>query len=169
MNVSKNSRLFGGLLLILIGLGIFLIRTIQIPAQWSSFFSGWPMILVGIGFGLLVLGLLLGSPDMSVPASIMLGLGGIFLYQNSTNEWESWSYVWSLIPGFVGIGIIISGLLKWRIKEEVREGLRLLLISAVLFIIFGSLLGGIKILGNLWPIVLILLGLWIIVRNLIRK
>ena len=169
MDSKKNYQLVGGILLILLGATIFLVRIIPIPNYWSGFFTGWPMILIGIGLGLFVLGLLFGTPDMVVPASIVAGLGGIFLYQNSTQDWESWSYLWSLIPGFVGIGLILSGLIKWRLKDEVREGFRLIIISAVLFSIFGAIFGRIQALGQFWPVILIVLGLWIIISNTLKR
>ena len=169
MKTKNNTNLIGGILLILLGVSFFVIRLWPIPDEWIGFFTGWPMILVGVGIALFVLGLLLSSPEMAVPASIVTGLGGIFLYQNKTNDWGSWSYIWSLIPGFVGIGLILSGLIKWQLRSEMREGFRLILISAVLFVIFGSFLGGLSILGNYWPIFLILLGIWMIVRNLVKK
>jgi hypothetical protein len=169
MSQNKNQRLVGGVLLILFGIGLFIIRLLPIADYWSEYFTGWPMILVGLAVAFLVLGLLTGAADMAVPACVVAGLGGIFLYQNNTQDWGSWSYIWSLIPGFVGLGIILSGLLRWKFHGEIQEGLRLILISAILFIIFGALFGGVHILGEYWPVILILLGLWIVVRNLIHR
>lgn len=169
MNQKNSSRLAGGVLLIFMGIALFLVRLLPVENFISRTFTGWPMILIAAGFALLVFGLLVGSPDLAVPASIVAGLGGIFLYQNRTNDWGSWSYLWALIPGFVGIGIILSGLLKWRLRDELREGVRLILISAVLFTIFGSIFGGIRVLGVYWPVLLVLLGVWIIIQNFRRK
>lgn len=169
MKPKNNSSLIGGIILILLGVSFFTIQLFPISFFWYDYFTGWPMVLVGIGFTLFVLGLLVGSPDMAVPASIVTGLGGIFLYQNAKNDWGSWSYIWSLIPGFVGFGLVISGLIKWQTGSEIREGLRLIFLSAVLFIVFGSFLGGLSLLGNYWPIILIILGVWLIVQNLIKK
>ncbi len=43
-----------------------------------------------------------------MPSIIVGGIGGILAYQDYTGHWESWSYLWTLIPGFVGLGIGVT-------------------------------------------------------------
>ena len=81
-----------------------------------------------VGACLLIFGLLAGAPGMAVPATIVAGIGGILAYQNATGDWTSWSYVWSLIPGFVGLGIMLSALLGDGGREGFRSGLSLVFI-----------------------------------------
>jgi hypothetical protein len=45
---------------------------------------------------------------MAVAACIIGGIGGILYWQSYTGDWASWAYVWTLIPGFSGIGIIFD-------------------------------------------------------------
>ena len=91
-------------------------------------------------------------------------------YQNLTGDWDSWSYMWTLIPGFVGVGIILRGLLGEETRQSLRRGLNLMVTSAVLFLVFSALLGGWGLLGNYGPaILLILLGLWVIGSGLYRS
>src|SRR5512136_2588979 len=71
----------------------------------------WPMWVVLVGVMLLVLGLLVGAPGMAVPACIVAGIGGILYYQNATGRWDSWSFLCTLIPGFVGVGKILTGVI----------------------------------------------------------
>jgi len=169
MGSYNRSRIFGGLLLILIGGLLFAVRLMPGLQSWMDIFAGWPMILILIAILMLVLGLLGNTPGMSVPACVVGGIGGILLYQNNTQDWGSWSYMWALIPGFVGIGVILSGLFEGRFRHEISGGLWLIFISAVLFISFGALLGGVTIFGDYWPVLIILLGLWIIARNIFRS
>jgi hypothetical protein len=96
---------------------------------------------------------------MAIPACIVGGIGSILYWQNLTGNWESWSYVWTFIPGFVGVGLILSGVLKGDTKE-ISEGFQTILISAVLFLIFGGVFGVLPFLRQYWPALLILLGLW---------
>ena len=133
---------------------------------WSTF--DWPFVIIGVGICLLIFGLLAGAPGMSIPASIVTGIGGILAYQNATGNWESWAYAWALIPGFVGIGVILAGLLEGNFRQALGDGGWLIIISLVLFIVFGSFLGGLNLLGDYWPVLLILLGLWMIIRLLLR-
>jgi hypothetical protein len=133
----------------------------------------WPMWVVLVGAMLLVLGLLVGAPGMAVPACIVAGIGGILYYQNATGDWASWAYLWTLIPGFVGVGSILSGILGDDFKRSVREGLNVLLVSAVLFVIFSGIFGAWGSFGSYIQYIFIgllfLVGIWFIVRSFLRR
>lgn len=86
-----------------------------------------------------------------------------------TGNWQSWAYLWALIPGFVGIGIIIAGILSGEWRTSLREGLNVILVSLFLLVIFWLFLGGSGIGWEYWPILLIIFGLWILVRQLFRR
>ncbi|HSQ40568.1 MAG TPA: hypothetical protein VLM78_10465, partial [Anaerolineales bacterium] len=102
--------------------------------------------------------------------SIITGVGGILYYQNMTNDFGSWSYMWTLIPGFVGVGTILTGLLGEHTRRNIGHGLRLLVTSAVLFLVFATFFGGLDILGEYGlPVVLILLGIYVLARGFIRS
>ncbi len=114
--------------------------------------------------------LITGAPGMAVPASIIAGIGGILYYQNATGDFASWSYMWTLIPGFVGVGSILAGLLGEHTRRNLGHGLRLMVISAVMFLIFATFFGGLDILGPYGlPIILILLGVYVLARGFIRS
>jgi hypothetical protein len=167
MSRQRRGNIVLGIILILFG-GWFLA---------NQFFPGlsdlipinltWPLILIGIGLFLLVFGVFTGAPGMAVPAAIVGGLGVLFYWQDATGNWDSWAYVWTLIPGFVGIGVLLEGLLSGNLRKSFGGGMTLIVISAVMFMIFGSFLGGPISLGLYWPVLLILLGLWILISMLI--
>ena len=73
-----------------------------------------------------------GAPGMAVPAAIVAGIGGILYYQYATKNYASWSYMWTLIPGFVGVGLILAGLLGEYTRHNIGRGLNLIVISAVI-------------------------------------
>ncbi len=165
----NRSTLILGILLILIG--IWLVASRQVPAiqQWLNIEFSWPMWTIGAGILIFIIGLIVGAPGMAVPASIVTGIGCILYYQNATGDWGSWSYMWTLIPGFVGVGLILTGLLGEDTRKNISSGLNLIVISVVLFLIFGTLLGGLAILGPYGPaILLIALGVYILVRGFLR-
>jgi len=165
MDRRRRSSLAGGLVLILIGAWLLATRWVPGLQAWFS----WPWIIIGVAGLLLIIGLLSGVPDMAVPACIVGGIGGLLYWQNATGNWDSWSYAWTLIPGFVGVGIVLSGLLGGETRQSVRGGLWLILISLVMFAFFGSFLGGLGLLGPYWPVLLILLGLLLLARSLFRR
>ena len=133
----------------------------------------WPMWVVLSGLTLLVIGLLVGAPGMAIPACIVAGIGGILYYQNFTGDWQSWSYMWTLIPGFVGLGSILAGLLGEDTRNSLRHGLNALATSVILFAIFGTFFHAWTIFGPYsayLPIVLLFLaGIWLIVRGALRR
>jgi hypothetical protein len=169
MKRGNRASLVFGVLLILAGVGFFLIRSNpQLQRQIEEIWA-WPMIFFVLGGFLLLLGLILGEPGMCIPAVIITGLGGIFYYQVQTGDWLSWTYMWALIPGFVGIGIILASLFEGR-WSYIWKGLDLVLISAVLYLIFASLFGGLAFLGPYGPaILLILLGVYVLIRGAVSS
>ncbi len=169
MNKQGRSQLALGVLLILIGAWLLLDRTVPAFADFFAPYTQWPSSLILIGAVIFILGLALGSPGLSVPAAIVAGIGSIFYYQESTGDYASWSYMWTLIPGFIGVGSILAGLLGDHTAHNLKRGLNLMVVSAVLFLVFSAFFGGWSILGNYGPaILLILLGLWVLGSGLYR-
>ena len=170
MKKRGRTQLVLGILLILLGVWFIAQRSVPELAALAERFMDWPFIVIGVGVLLFFLGLALGEPGMAIPAAIVSGIGGILYYQDLTGDWESWGYMWTLIPGFVGVGSILRGLLGEDTRNSLRHGLNLMVISAVLFLVFSALLGGWDLLGNYVPaIILILLGLWVIGSGLYRS
>jgi hypothetical protein len=167
---QNRSTLFVGVLLILIG--AWLVVSNQVPSirHWLDINFSWPMWTIGAGLLIFIIGLITGAPGMSVPAAIVAGVGGILYYQNMTHNFNSWSYMWTLIPGFVGVGVILAGLLGEHTRHNLSRGLNLIVISAIMFLIFGALFGGLGILGPNGPaILLIALGVYVLLRGMLRS
>lgn len=170
MRKQGRTQLALGVILILLGAWFIAQRTFPEVAAFAARFSDWPFTVIGVGVLLLLLGLILGSPGLAVPAAIVSGIGGILYYQDLTGNWESWAYMWTLIPGFVGVGVLLQGLLGEDTRRNLRHGLNLMVVSAVLFLVFSAFLGGWTLLGNFGPaILLILLGLWVLGSGLYRS
>lgn len=169
MNKRRRTGLVGGTLLILLGVWFLLVQYVPEFEGLLNIEFSWPLFVIGAGAVLLILGLLTGEPGMAVPACIVGGIGVLLYYQNQTGNWASWAYAWTLIPGFAGVGAIFAGLLGDKSKNSIRDGLNLILISAVMFLIFGSFLGGLDLLGPYWPVLLILLGVWFLIQPLFRR
>jgi hypothetical protein len=129
----------------------------------------WPTNMLAIGAAILLIGLLVGAPGMAVPAAIVAGLGGIFIYQKAYNDPGSWSFMWALIPGFVGVGNVVAGLLG-RDGSQARSGLNLIVTSLVMFVIFATIFGRATILGAYGPaLLLIVAGIWFLARGFISR
>jgi len=161
---AVRSGMAVGAALMIIGVWLLVVQFIPALRGWFS----WPTLIVAVGLLLFLLGLFLGEYEMAIPGCVVGGVGAILYWQNVTGNWESWSYIWALIPGFAGTGTLLAGLLR-RDGGQVRGGLWTMLVSAVLFLVFGSLFGAIGALGRYWPVLLILLGIAALVQGLVRR
>jgi hypothetical protein len=171
MSKERRSDLIIGIILLVIG-GYFLAAQLNLVPGLNELIDiqyQWPLIVVGIGVFLFLLGLILRAPGLSIPACIVGGIGGLLYWSNSTGNWVDWAYLWTLIPGFVGLGIIISTLLAGDDKKGYKDGLLLILISAILFALFFMMMSGQGYFVKYWPILVILAGLWIILQTIFHR
>jgi hypothetical protein len=153
--MNRRASITGGAVLILLGL-IFLASEI-FPGVFN--FWEWPFFIIGFGGLFLVWAILSGVGGLAVPGAIISGIGGILYYQNVTGDWTSWSYIWALIPGFVGVGVFLANLIDGKIREAFTDSITLVLISAMLFFAFGTAFGLEHNIAQYWPVLLILLGI----------
>ncbi len=168
---SRNGALVGGTLLIGFGLLSLASQLFRNAFNWSYV---WPLAIVVMG-GLFFAGMFFGGRSVSglaIPGSIVGGIGLLLLYQNLTGHWESWAYSWALIVIFVGIGIYLSGIYG-QSEGQRRAGVNLMKIGLILFVVFGaffemifSMDRSLGFRGVLFPALLIVLGLYLIVRRL---
>jgi peptidoglycan/LPS O-acetylase OafA/YrhL len=106
---------------------------------------------------------------MAVPAAVVGGIGGLLYWQNTTGDWESWAYAWTLIPGFAGVGTLLAGLLGETPRISFRHGMTLILVSLVMFGVFAAIFGKAGVFGPYWPVLIILLGVWLLVRAVMHS
>jgi len=158
--MNRRATIVSGVILILLGL-LFLA---------GQFFPGlvgfleWPYSVIGVGLIFLLAAILSGRGGLAIPGMIISGIGGILYLQNATNTWASWSYMWALIPGFVGLGTILSGLINGHFRSSLGSGFSLIMISLVLFFIFGGSFGLDPQIVRYWPLLLIAFGLMLILK-----
>ncbi len=169
MDQGRRGSLAVGLIFVLLGGWFLLVQLVPGLERWVNVQFSWPLIVIGAGVLFLIAALLAGVPELAVPASIIAGIGGLLYWQNLTGNWESWAYAWTLIPGFVGVGIILSGLLGKEPAKGFREGMNVIVVSLIMFALFASFLGGRNLFGPYWPVLLIILGLWLLLRPMWRS
>jgi len=172
MSSQRNAgALVGGSLLILFGLLALFGQIFSGFNFWNTF---WPFFIIGFG-ALFFVGMFAGGRSVSglaIPGTIITTIGLMLFYQNLTNHWESWSYGWTVILMAVGLGIFIMG--AWGQNASQRSaGLRVLRIGLIMFIIFGAFFELIFTAGMpfglrsiIFPVALILLGLYLIVSRI---
>ncbi len=162
--MKKGSSAFFGLILVVVGLFFLLPQLFPSMEGMLHLGRNWPYLLVGLG-GLFILAGLAATPPLAIPGSIIAGIGGILAYQNASGDWASWAFAWALIPGFVGVGMILMGLRSRELRHALRQGGTLLLTSLIMFFIFGAFFQGMGDVGRYWPAVLIVAGVWMLVKE----
>lgn len=169
MDAKSRSALGVGTLLIVLGV-FFLVA--RIVPNFSTVFT-WPWIVIGVGAAFMVAALVSWTPGLAVPACIIGGIGGILLWQTTTGLWGTWAFAWTLIPGFVGVGILLSEVMEGRPLKGLVDGGTPIAVSAVLFLAFGSFLGArmglFPRIGNWWAVGLIVIGALVVLRPLVRR
>lgn len=141
---------------ILAAAGLFAIR-----AQIS-----WPSVLWSMGAMFLVAALVNRFGPLAVPGVLLLGLGLLLGWQNTTHQWNTWAFAWALVPAFTGLGMFLA---FWRRRVLRTISLSIFSWSLVLFVLFGVLLGAGGALARYWPVALILGGLVVLLQALLLR
>lgn len=170
MNKRKRSGVVGGILLILFG-GFFLVWQVfpELLENLLGNWFDWPVIIIGVGFVFLLASVLGQVGGLAIPGCIIGGIGLILAWQNATGAWESWAYIWALIPGFVGLGLVFASVLGKNNPGERRVGAIMLAISLAVTSFFASMFTYQLAYDFVWPIVLILLGGFLMIKAIFRK
>lgn len=163
----KRASIAIALFLIFLGGWFLAIEISPVVKNFAYSRETWPFNILIAGGLLFLLALITWTPNLMLHASTVSGIGGMLYWQNANNAFETWSYSWALIPGFVGIGFLLAGIMHgFRRRGEILIGSSLIMISLILFGIFGSFLGGKHILLQYWPVILVLLGLIFLLQSL---
>lgn len=156
--------------IILIGLGaLFLL------GQWfdfSLFGVFWPLLVLLPGAAFLYFAVISdrGAAGLAVPGAIIGGTGLVLMYQNLTGHWESWAYVWTLYPVFLGMSLSFIGR-RTDNPQTARTGEGFIRWGLVAFIGMWALFelflfGGNRFVGStLLPLLLIGAGIYLLYRG----
>ncbi|MDZ4159274.1 MAG: hypothetical protein U1B80_05720 [Anaerolineaceae bacterium] len=167
---TRNTRLAGGIVLISYGLFTLFIRLA--PQAVSRIFGlqlTYPLLVITFGTLLLTAGLLSRTGFFIIPSTIIAGVGAILFYQHATSDWQSWAYLWSLVPGFAGLGLFLSSLLDPNLKHTRSPGLQLIIAALASVVILYSLYLAELDLKRVIPVVFILVGLGLLAPSFYQK
>jgi len=148
--VSRTIELFAGVVLLAIGAVILLGEWVRSwldglgvsPELWAW----WPALLVLLSLFFLVPATIGGQhrrlrAGMVIPGALLAGMGGAVLYTSLTNRWDAWSYLWSVFPFSLGLGMYAAGWIadapafKW-IGSGVAAG------GVIAYLAFATAFGG---------------------------
>lgn len=129
----------------------------------------WPVIFFVLAAGFYLPALLwqsarTGLAGLFIPGTIMLVLGLIFTYDVLTEDWASWAYSWLLIPGGVGLGLILGSTYGSWGHGTTQVGTWMLAVSGGLFALFATIFGQNDVIRTVAPVIIILAGVLILLR-----
>jgi hypothetical protein len=170
---DRGGVLVVGILLILAGLGAFALRQAGFEFANLDWEAAWPLFVIVPGLVLLAASVIPPAPrgvGLAIAGSIVTVVGIVLFYQQTTEHWESWSYAWALVgPGAAGLGLLVYGLL-FRQGDLIGAGLRLMAISAVIFVVgfwfFETIFQTGRVPADLetwWPLALIGVGILVLI------
>jgi hypothetical protein len=116
--VSRTIELFAGLTLLVIGVAILFGEWVRSwfadlgvsPELWAW----WPALLVVLSLFFLVPALFGRQhrrlrAGMVIPGALLAVIGGGLLYMSLTERWSAWTYLWTLLPFSLGLGMYAAG------------------------------------------------------------
>lgn len=168
MNTLERGRVVAAIFLI--GLGVVLFGLNFFPTLKAGI--TWPVIFFIFTAAFYLPPLIWpearqGLAALFIPGSVMLVLGSIFSYNMFSGDWESWSYIWALIPAGVGFGLMLAAWIGQWGKSTMWAGLWIMLSSVTVFSILSALFGSVT-LKSVGPVLLIFSGIMLIVQTLIK-
>ena len=169
MEKRNSSQVAIGIALLLVGALMLSAQLVPDLRQLIAPYASWPMIIGVFGLFLIFIGFFSRNPESITGGCFFIGLAGIFTYQNSTGDWASWAYMWTLFGAFSGAGLILSSFVSTVPQKKIIRGLRDILISAIMFFLFSSFLGGKNWVGPYWPVLIILAGLILLMKPLFAR
>jgi hypothetical protein len=169
-----------GAILILLGIAFLMTRFLISVFDFDLGHYSWPLFVVVPGVLMFLSAFLLERQAGSILAMFggMVSMTGIVLMvQNLFDLYSTWAYAWALIaPTSIGLAKMVYGALRgWG--EEVRMGLTMTGIGAVIFVVAGAFfelvigLNGfpVHVSWLCWPSLLIGGGIITLIINLIPR
>jgi hypothetical protein len=171
---ERRAALAMGLLLLVFGIVALIAQVTDVHLSEDA----WPYTIIVPGLVLLVVGLVAGGgpgTGLTIAGTIVTTVGGVLLYQATTDDWASWAYAWALVgPTAAGVGLLLSGLVS-RDRDMVRRGTDMALVGLTLFAVGYVFFVGIigldgrePTIGTTWimPALLVVVGVIVIARAL---
>jgi hypothetical protein len=160
----RSKSYFGGIILIIIGVGAILNNVLNI--QFFTISQLWPIFVLipGLSFeaGYFSRG---RDPGLLVPGGILTTIGTLFFFETFTN-WNFAEYTWPVYPLAVAIGLFQFYLFGGRKRGVLVP---VFILTTVSVIAFATML-----LGNVFywintsliiPVIFILIGVYMLAKN----
>jgi len=136
--VNTRSNNLGAYILIAIGI-IFLAAQVFDFDIGRIFDISWPLFVIipGVVFLFIAVTGDAKAAGFAIPGAIVTGTGLILWFQETFNRWESWAYVWTLYPVFVGAATMYLGT-RLDNAAQIKSGRSLLQFGLIAFVVAAA-------------------------------
>lgn len=147
----------------------FLLFFASISGNWSVWAYLWPLEVISVGLGFVLMAIFLKVPWLLIPASIV-GMNGLVLqFCAATGLWSSWAVLWTVEPFAVGLPLLLIGMFK-KIDGVKMTGIILCGFAGLAFAAMTSLLvTSFWITRLIGPGIVLALGILLVLSALLKK
>ena len=138
----------------------------SLTGNWSIWSILWPLEVISVALGFILMAVFLKIPWLLIPASI-IGLTGIVLqFCAATGWWSSWAVLWTVEPLAVGLPLLLIGMFK-KIEGVKVAGIILCGFAGLAFAGMSTFL-----VTSLWitrligPVIVLALGILLVISAL---
>jgi hypothetical protein len=141
----------------------------SITGNWSIWSYLWPLEVISVAFGFVLMAVFLKVPWLMIPASIIGLTGFVLQFCAVTGLWSSWAVLWTVEPFAVGLPLLLIGMVK-KIEGVKVAGIILCGLAGLAFAAMSSIL-----VTSLWitrligPVIVLALGILLVVSAIIKR
>jgi hypothetical protein len=141
----------------------------SISGNWHIWAFLWPLEVISLAVGFILMSVFLKIPWLMIPASI-IGLTGLVLqFCAATGGWSSWAVLWTVEPFAVGLPLLLIGLVK-KIKGLKTAGIILISLAGLGFAAMSTILFSTHWVTRLVvPAVVLALGILLVVTAFLNR
>lgn len=140
----------------------------SITGNWSIWSFLWPLEVISVALGFVMMAVFLKIPWLLIPASI-IGLTGLVLqFCAATGLWSSWAILWTVEPFAVGLPLLLIGMVK-KLDGVKVAGIILCGFAGVAFAAMSTIL-----VTSLWitrligPAIVLALGILLVISAIVK-
>ena len=141
----------------------------SITGHWAIWAWAWPLEVISVALGFVLMAVFLKVPWLMIPASIVGFTGLVLQFCAATGLWSSWAILWTVIPFAIGLPLLVIGSIQKNYGLRLA-GIIMVGFAGVAFAAMSTILSALGVVtGLLGPIIVFALGGWLIYSAVARK
>lgn len=141
----------------------------SVTGNWHIWASLWPLEVISVAVGFLLMAFFLNIVWLTIPASIIGFVGLVLQFCAVTGLWASWAVLWTIVPFAVGLPLLLIGIFK-KIDGVKLAGLILVGIAGLAFAAMSALISSTSLIVRLiGPALVLVLGAFLVISAVVNR